>query len=62
MGITVTDAEYESLLRTGVQVHQELTLPPGTYQVRIGVMDRVSEKVGTVDAPLTVTSVSASKN
>ncbi|HEY1264425.1 MAG TPA: VWA domain-containing protein [Terriglobales bacterium] len=61
IGITLNPAEYEAMLRNGVPMHQEMTLPVGTYQVRIGVMDRVSQKVGTVDAPLVVTEQSASK-
>jgi len=61
IGVTLNAVEYEAMLRSGVPMHQELTVPNGTYTLRIGVMDRVSQKVGTVDAPLTVTDQKASK-
>ena len=47
-------AELESLLRTGLRLHQEMKLAPGTYQLRLGVVDRRSGKIGTLDVPLTV--------
>jgi VWFA-related protein len=62
IGITLNPAEYEAMLRNGVPMHQEMALPAGTYQLRIGVMDRLSQKVGTVDAPLTVTEQKAASN
>jgi hypothetical protein len=62
VGITLNENEYQAVLRSGASVNQEINLPPGSYQLRIGVMDRMSEKVGTVDAPLVITSQSATKN
>lgn len=50
----VSPAQYESLLRTGLQVHQEMPLKPGSYQLRLGVMDRLSGRIGTLDVPLTI--------
>jgi VWFA-related protein len=47
-------AELQSLMRTGLQLHQEIHLNPGKYQLRLGVLDRVSGKMGTLDVPLTV--------
>ena len=46
--------QLESLLRTGLQLHQEMLLKPGSYQVRLGVMDRLSGRIGTLDVPLTI--------
>ena len=54
MDATLPLAEYESALKTGLSVHQELELPPGDYEVRLGVMDHASQKIGTLDAPLVV--------
>jgi VWFA-related protein len=45
---------YQQILTTGLPFHQELDLQPGTYTLRIGVMDRGNQKIGTVDVPLTV--------
>ena len=54
-------AQYEDALRNGLPVHQEIELPPGQYELRIGVMDRASQKIGTVEAPVTAQAVSAAK-
>ena len=42
------------MLNTGVPAHQELTLKPGTYKLRLGVMDYTSSKIGTLEIPVTV--------
>ena len=47
-------AQMETLLRTGVQLHQEMLLKPGSYQLRLGVMDRLSGRIGTLDVPLII--------
>lgn len=52
----VSQAQYESLLRTGLQVHEEIPLKPGSYQLRLGVMDRLSGRIGTLDVPLMIKS------
>jgi VWFA-related protein len=52
----LTPAQYDSLLKTGMQLHQEIVLKPGTYQLRLGVVDRISGKIGTLDVPLSVES------
>jgi VWFA-related protein len=35
-------------------MHQELLLPPGTYDLRLGVIDRASQRVGTISLALVV--------
>ena len=57
----LSPTELASLMRTGLRLHQELQLGPGTYQLRLGVMDRVSGKIGTLDVPVTVQSKVANK-
>jgi VWFA-related protein len=54
---TLPVADYESALRTGLAVRQELELPPGQYNLRLGVMDHGSQKIGTLDAPLAVNAI-----
>jgi VWFA-related protein len=44
--------QLQALLKTGLQLHQEMPLKPGTYQLRLGVMDRLSGRIGTLDVPL----------
>ncbi len=45
-------AEVQTLLRTGLRLQQQLPLKPGTYQLRLGLVDRLSGKMGTIDVPL----------
>ncbi len=54
-------AELQTLMRTGLRLQQQLQLKPGTYQVKVGVVDRLSGKIGTIDVPLTVGPKVASK-
>lgn len=51
---TLSAAEYESNLRSGLAVHQEIELPPGRYDLRLGVMDRDTQKIGTLTVPIAV--------
>lgn len=53
MNATLRTGAYDEVMRTGLPFHQELDLKPGTYTMRVGVMDRESRKIGTVDVELT---------
>jgi hypothetical protein len=44
------------LQRTGLPMHQELVLMPGTYDLRVGVLDRASQRIGTINVPLVVSA------
>jgi VWFA-related protein len=46
---------FEKFMRTGLTLSEKLKLEPGTYDVRIGVMDANSGKIGTLDMPLQMT-------
>jgi len=61
LDVNLPPADYDAAVRDGFPVHQELDLPPGTYVLRLGVMDHASQKIGTLDAPLAVTAVAAAK-
>jgi len=52
---------YKQIMQTGFPAHQELELKPGTYMLRLGVIDRGSQKIGTVDLPLTITATEPAK-
>jgi VWFA-related protein len=54
MQFPLTAAEYRQFIATPFQFFQELDLPPGPMTVRAGVLDGVSNKVGTLEIPLTV--------
>jgi VWFA-related protein len=45
---------YAAVMAHGLPAHQLIALPPGRYNLRIGVMDRTTQQIGTVDAPLEV--------
>ena len=53
--------QLEDLFRTGLQVHEDLQLKAGSYQLRLGVMDRLSGRIGTLDVPLTVGTKASTK-
>ena len=53
---TIKAAAYETVMNNGIPAQQELTLPPGAYNLRLGVMDRPSQQIGTVDVPLVITA------
>jgi len=45
---------YAAVMAHGLPAHQLIALPPGRYNLRVGVMDRTTQQIGTVDAPLEV--------
>lgn len=51
---TIPASVYAAVQTYGLPAHQLISLPPGKYNVRIGVMDRTTQQIGSVDAPLVV--------
>jgi len=51
---TLPQNAYAAVMAYGLPAHQLISLPPGRYNLRIGVMDRATQQIGTVDAPLEV--------
>jgi len=47
-------ADLQVLLRTGLRLQQQLSLKPGNYNLRLGLVDRLSGRIGTIDVPLIV--------
>jgi VWFA-related protein len=45
---------YQEVLQNGITAHDDFELKPGTYTLRVGVIDRASQKIGTVDVPLVI--------
>lgn len=56
---SISIASWQSAMRSFIPAHEELELKPGTYNLRLGVVDRASRRIGTVDVPLTVPVVQA---
>jgi hypothetical protein len=59
--VWVGTSAFEEVMLTGFPGHQELELKPGSYVLRLGVVDLVSQKIGTVDVPLTITPSDSSE-
>lgn len=51
---TVSLSTYENAMHSSIPAHEELEVKPGTYTLRLGVVDRASRRIGTLDVPLTV--------
>ena len=56
---SVSLSSYQNAMRSYIPAHQELEVRPGTYTLRLGVVDRNSRRIGTLDVPLTVTAEQA---
>ncbi len=54
-------AAYETVMARGVPAKQEMTLPAGVYNLRLGIMDRASQQIGTLDVPLVIPETEAAK-
>jgi VWFA-related protein len=52
---------YQNVLKRGFPGHIDLEVKPGKYVLRLGAIDRNSEKIGTVDVPLDVPGETAKK-
>jgi VWFA-related protein len=46
--------QYRQFMQKPFQLFQQVDLPPGETFLRVGVLDSVSDKVGTLEIPLTV--------
>ena len=59
--MALTDADIEAMKKTGLQLHQDYALKAGRYRLRLGVLDRNSGKIATLDVPLEVPQAEAAK-
>ena len=53
---TIPMNQYDWVIRRGLPANQEIMLKPGAYNLRLGVMDRTSQQIGTLDVPLIIPS------
>lgn len=47
-------AVYQDVINGGVRLHQEVDVPVGAVSLRIGIVDKVSNHVGTIELPLPI--------
>jgi VWFA-related protein len=59
---TVPMNAYAAIQKYGLPAHQFISLPPGRYNLRIGVMDLTTQQIGTVDAPLEIPANAVAQN
>lgn len=52
--VTLPAGEYETIVQNGLTVRQEIELAPGRYALRLGVMDRGTQAIGTLTIPVTI--------
>jgi hypothetical protein len=57
----IPQAAYDAVMKQGLPVNQEIELNPGTYNLRLGVMDHATQQIGTVDVPLEISDQSIGK-
>jgi hypothetical protein len=50
----LTTAQYRQFIKSPYQFTQQLDLPSGQLFLRFGVLDPTSNKLGTLEIPLTV--------
>jgi hypothetical protein len=58
---TLRGEAFQQVFKTGFPAHLELELKPGKYVLRLGTIDRNSERIGTVDVPIDVPIETAKK-
>jgi hypothetical protein len=60
--LNLTAEQYQQFIRSRAQQYvQQIDLPHGEIFLRVGILDGVSDKVGTLEIPLTVTRNSAAQ-
>ncbi len=57
----IPQAAYDAVMKQGLPANQEIELKPGSYNLRLGVMDHATQQIGTVDVPLEISDQSIGK-
>jgi hypothetical protein len=52
--LPLTNEQYRMFIATPFQFYQQIDLPRGKFTLRVGILDSVSKKVGSLEIPLTV--------
>jgi VWFA-related protein len=50
--LDLTPDQYKIAMESGIPLHQELSLKPGKYRLRLGVSDMSTHQIGTLDLPV----------
>ena len=56
MKLPLTADEYNDFIKTPFRFFQQIDLPPGPVTLRLGILDSVSNKVGTLEIPVIISN------
>ncbi len=59
LSLDFDQAQYQSILKSGIAFTQQLPLPPGRYRLRLGVSDLTTQRLGTLDVPIAIPAQTA---
>jgi VWFA-related protein len=59
--VNLDSAAFQKLMLSGMPMHQALRLAPGSYHLRLGVVDLANGRLGTLDMPVTIPASVASR-
>jgi len=54
MELSLPPEKYDYVVHNGLAIYDEFELPPGPYNLCLGVMDQGSKKIGTLNVPLQI--------
>jgi VWFA-related protein len=54
LALGLTSEDYTRVLASGIPLRQTLHLVPGNYAIRLGILDTVSGRIGTLTLPFTM--------
>lgn len=58
--VNLDEAAFRKLLTSGMPMHQQMRLTPGSYRLRLGVIDINNHRMGTLDMPVEVAAATNS--
>ena len=59
LNLDLDPAQYQTVLKDGINFTQQLQLPPGRYRLRLGVTDTSTHRLGTLDMPIAIPAQTA---
>ncbi len=54
LNVDLDNAQYAALLKNGLQFREQLALKPGQYDLRLGVAETGTHRIGTLGMPVTI--------
>jgi VWFA-related protein len=54
--VNLSPEKYDQVMQKGLQIHEEIDLPPGEIHLRTGIHDIATDRIGALEIPLLVKS------